>query len=808
MTTNYIKTILRHLWRNRLLTALNVLGLAIGISACWVVYRIVDYELSFDKAHPDAADIYQIVGRFKADGQESGFGGVPLPLAPLLSEGISGVELVVPIYNNYVETLTIPATGNRPEEKVEDPQVVATLPAYFDTVPHRWLAGSKQGALSAPDKVVLTESRAEQYFPGLKPEDVVGKTLMYDTVARTVTGVVADLGYPSSFQENEFTAVPSEQWTSDNWLGSNSDHIVFVKLAKGASIETIVDIASRKRQEVASEAMNEYGFEAWFDAIPLSDKHFAAEYATSSRSASMNVLYGLMAIGFFLLILACINYINLSTAQVPQRAKEIGVRKTLGSTPRVLVGSFLLETLAITLVALLLAIPLTVLFIRMFPEFIPQGMGTYANPLGLTLFLLALLATVTFASGLYPAWLITRVRTVQVLKGQGDKMVAGARLNLRKTLIVFQFIIAQVFIVSALIIGQQLNYTLKKDLGFTHDAVVNIGTPYRSDQGADIDPFIYKRALAQRPEIAGVALGHEPLNNNHWGTDFRFAADTGERRVNMPRKYVDADYLDLYQIKLLAGRNIQQTDTTRDVIINDAARKAFGFETPEAAIGQLVVMGGSMNQYPIVGVVADFHQKALHVAIEPLALITTNKRSSLQTFNIKLPADRKQWKKSLAVMETEWKAVYPNAPFNYRFNDERIKSLYESEYRMSKLIGLATGVTIMISCFGLFGLATLTAFQRTKEIGIRKVLGATVAGIVGLLSKDFVKLVCLAIVIASPIAWWAMNRWLADFAYRIDIQWWMFALAGLAAVVIALLTVSWQAIRAAVANPVESLRDE
>jgi len=804
---NAIKTTFRHLWRNRLFTALNILGLAIGISACWVVYRIVDYELSFDKAHPDAERIYQVVGRFKADGQESGFGGVPLPLAPLLSESISGVELVVPIYDNYVETLTIPATGDQPERKVEDPQMVATLPAYFDMVPHRWLAGSKQGALNAPDKVVLAESRAAEYFPGLKPENVIGKTLLYDTVARNVTGVVADLDYPSSFEEKEFIAVPAEQWSSDNWLGSNSAHIVFVKLTPGASIQPIVDFATKKRLEFAGEAQKEYGFEAWFDAIPLTQKHFAAEYATSSRSASMTVLYGLMGIGFFLLILACINYINLSTAQVPQRSKEIGVRKTLGGTPRALIGSFLVETLAITFVALLLAVPLTALFIRMFPEFIPQGMDAYANPLGLILFLLALLITVTLASGSYPAWLITRVRTVQVLKGHGDKMVVGARLNLRKTLIVFQFVIAQVFIVSALIIGQQLNYTLKKDLGFTHDAVVNIGTPYRSDQGADIDPFIYKRALAQHSEVADVALGHEPLNNNHWGTDFRLAADTGELRVNMPRKYIDADYLDLYQIKLLAGRNIQQTDTTRDVIINDAARKAFGFKTPEAAVGQLVSMGGS-NQYPIVGVVADFHQKALHVAIEPLALITSNKRSNLQTFNIKLPADRKQWKKTFAVMEAEWKAIYPNAPFNYRFNDERIKGLYESEYRMSKLIGLATGVTILVSCFGLFGLATLTAFQRTKEIGIRKVLGATVSGIVGLLSKDFVKLVCLAIVIASPIAWWAMNRWLADFAYHIDIQWWMFAAAGLAAVVIALLTVSWQAIRAAVANPVDSLRDE
>ena len=807
MISNYIKTTLRHLWRNRLFTALNVLGLAIGISACWVVYRIVDYEMSFDQSHPDAERIYQIVGRFKADGQESGFGGVPLPLAPMLSEGISGVELVAPIYDQYIETLTVPAAGNLPEKKVEDPRVVATRAPYFDMVPYHWLAGSKQGALDAPNKVVLTESRAAEYFPGLKPDDILGKTLQYDTVARTVTGVLADLDYPSSFEEKEFIMVPTVEWTSDNWIGSNSAHIVFIKTSPGTAIQPIVDFATNKRLEFAGELQKEYGFESWFDAIPLTEKHFAAEYATSSRSASMNVLYGLMGIGGFLLILACINYINLSTAQVPQRAKEIGVRKTLGGTPRTLIGNFLIETLAIAAAALLLAIPTTRLFMVVFPEFIPEGMQTFANPMGLALFLVALLFAITLAAGIYPAWLITKVRTVQVLKGHGEKMVVGARLNFRKALIVFQFVIAQVFIVSALIIGQQLNYTLNKDLGFSHDAVVNIGMPYRSDQGADVDPFIYKRALLQHAEIPAVALGHEPLNNNHWGTDFRYAADTGEVRVNMPRKYIDADYLNLYQLKLLAGTNIQQTDTLRDLLINDAARKALGFKTPEAAIGHRVSMGGR-NSYPIVGVVADFHQKDFHVQIEPLALGATNVRSSLQTFNIKLPADRKQWQKALSTMEQEWKAIYPNAPFEYEFNDERIANLYESEHRMAKLISLATGVTILVSCLGLFGLATLTAFQRTKEIGIRKVLGATVSGIVGLLSRDFIKLVLIAIIIASPIAWWAMNKWLEDFAYRIDIQWWMFAVAGMTAVVVALLTVSWQAIRAAVANPVDSLRDE
>lgn len=805
MIHNSIKTTLRHLWRNRLFTILNILGLTVGISACWIVYRVVDYELSYDKQHPHADRIYQIVGRYTMDGEDSGFGGVPLPLAPTLAEGVAGVELVVPIYEQYFETLKIPASASSPEKIVEDPRVVATAPAYFDLVPHRWLAGDKQTALDAPDKVVLTESRAEEYFPGMRSQDLLGTVLYHDTLARTITGIVADLDYPSSFEEKEFVAVPAEEWSSDHWLGSNSAHLVFVKVAEGASVDHIVNFATRRRNEFAADFQNEHGYKSWFEALPLPQKHFAGEYATSSRSASMNALYGLIGIGFFLLALACINYVNLSTAQAPQRAKEIGVRKTLGGTPRMLIGNFLVETLAIVIVALLLAIPTTHAFLAIFPEFVPAGLAEFQSPLRLVIFLLILLLAVTLAAGSYPAWLITRVRTVQVLKGQTEK-ISGARLNLRKALIVFQFVIAQLFIVSALVIEQQLYYVLAKDLGFTHDAVVTIHAPYRSDQGADIDPFIYKQALKRRPELAGVALGHEPLNNIHFGTDLSYANDTGRVRVNMPRKYIDADYLPLYQMKLLAGTNIQQTDTLRDLVINDAARKAFGFDTPEAAIGQSLTYQNKL--YPIVGVVADFHQKDLRVEVEPLVLGVSTRRSSLRTFNIKLPAERAQWEKAFAVMEQEWKAVYPNAPFDYRFSDERIKSLYDAENRMSKLIGLATGITIFISCLGLFGLATLTAFQRSKEIGIRKVLGASVSGIVSMLSRDFVKLVCIALVIASPIAWWAMNQWLDNFAYRIEIQWWVFALAGSVAVGIALLTVSWQAVRAALKNPVDSLRDE
>jgi len=272
-------------------------------------------------------------------------------------------------------------------------------------------------------------------------------------------------------------------------------------------------------------------------------------------------------------------------------------------------------------------------------------------------------------------------------------------------------------------------------------------------------------------------------------------------------KSVDTDFINLYDIPLLAGRNLQTSDTTREYIINEVALKAFGFPTPEAAIGQRLTKGDGDIGLPITGVVKDFHQFSLKSGIDAAALVMY--KDGLNTLNIKLPPSQPgKWKDAIALIEADWKRVYPDIPFEYRFYDDTISSLYKQEYKTSTLITAATGITVFISCLGLFGLATLMAFQRTKEIGIRKVLGATVTGIMGLLSKDFVKLILVAVAVASPIAWWAMNRWLEDFAYRIDIQWWMFAVAGLATVVIALFTVSWQAVRAAIANPVDSLRDE
>ncbi|HWK58219.1 MAG TPA: ABC transporter permease [Parapedobacter sp.] len=812
MIKNYFKTTLRYLWRNRLFTGLNIFGLAIGISACWIIYRMVDYEFSFDKQQPNAERVFQVVSQNRDQhGRGGGFSAIAKALPPALADGMTGVELVVPIYQQSRETAHVAtAEGGKPRV-IESPSgLVATRPDYFKMIPYRWLAGNPAIAIDAPGKVVLTSSRAEDYFPGVPPQELAGKTITYnDTISVTVSGVVADLDYPNSFDAKEFFAITPSEWISDNWSSRSSNEELYIRLHDGVSQSHVLQQINTLNEQHNREGFEKYNYKMWYEFLPLVDKLFAIQYGGRIPTADKNVLYGLMGVAAFLLTLACINYINLSTAQLPQRAREIGIRKTLGSTPARLISHFLGETLVIVLLALGFSFILSSIGLRVFRDFIPQGMSTFANHSGMVAFGLLLAFSITLIAGIYPAWLITRVQTINVLKGQAEKVLGRVRFSLRKGLIVFQFVIAQVFIISAIIIGQQLRYALNKDLGFNHEAVLTVGIPFniRDKEPYKDKQFVLKQQLERRPEIAGVALGDLPMSNSMMATILFHDSDTGRMQEQVMLKSVDTDFINLYDIPLLAGRNLQTSDTTREYIINEVALKAFGFPTPEAAIGQRLTKGDGDIGLPITGVVKDFHQFSLKSGIDAAALVMY--KDGLNTLNIKLPPSQPgKWKDAIALIEADWKRVYPDIPFEYRFYDDTISSLYKQEYKTSTLITAATGITVFISCLGLFGLATLMAFQRTKEIGIRKVLGATVTGIMGLLSKDFVKLILVAVAVASPIAWWAMNRWLEDFAYRIDIQWWMFAVAGLATVVIALFTVSWQAVRAAIANPVDSLRDE
>jgi ABC-type antimicrobial peptide transport system permease subunit len=800
---NRINLIIRKLWNNKLFTFLNIIGLAIGISACWIVFRLVNYELSFDKNHPEPDKIFKVYGVFDEVGSTDYFDGVPIPLAKFIKENLSNVELTVPVNQRYVPKIINSEHPNEPLKFEDQEQIIETTDDYFKMVPYTWLAGNPEKALKHPNEVVLTESRANLYFPNVPVKDLVGKTLLYDTTLFSVAGVVKDLEHPSSFLSKEFIKISNNEWNSDNWLMFNSNYNLFVKLKDVKSKKTFVNQISKKIFDMTDKDFRESNFKARAEVTPLTEVHFDKRL---QNSTNINLIYGFIGIGLFLLLLATINYINLTTAQVPTRAKEIGIRKTLGEQPFDVTKAFFLETLTITCIALLISWPITKVFEKSFSKILPSDLDTFSDWLPLVLFIICLIAIISIVSSLYPAYLINRVQISEVIKMKGIGKLSLGSISIRKVLIVVQFVIAQVFVIATFIMGIQMKHTMNSDLGFNYNALINIHLPFKKDQNADVDPFVLKEALKKHSQIAGVSLGHLPLSQGHWGNFVETTADTGLVKINVPFKFVDEDYFNLYEIKLLAGRRFSLSDTSTGIILNKIAVQDLGFKSPEEAIGKPVKAYG--KDRTITGVTDNFNIKTFHTEKTGVAILTSKYRGQLQDITIKLQNDPKTWKASLAILEKEWKTIYPNAPLEFKFYDQNIREYYETDYRFSKIINLSTSITILLSCLGLIGLVTISTVQRTKEIGIRKVLGSSIAGIVGLLSKDYIKLVLISILVASPIAWWASKKWLDNFVYKVEISWWMFIIPAIATILIAFLTMSFQSLKAAKANPVDSLRDE
>jgi ABC-type antimicrobial peptide transport system permease subunit len=803
-----------------LFTALNITGLAVSISASWIIFRIVDYEFSYDRGRPNTDKIYRVVTGFIWDEKESYNGGVSAPLYQGVRQQASGLDYVVPVLGKWIDAVEVNTTTGKPLI-VDDPTgIVATDSAYFSMVPYHWILGNNTTAFNAPENVVLTEERAKKYFPGKKPEEIFHQRLTYyssrDTITRTITGIVADLNTPTEFTAQEFCSLPTKAYKLNEWTNTNGSDKLYLQLKQGAEpakvLSQIQGLVDQKAKEFGQKNANQihFKYKRWFQLLPLKESHFSTfieEYQV--RKASKPVLYGLAGIGLFLLVLACINYINLSVAGMPQRAKEIGVRKTLGSSHGQLIAQFLSETLITAFFAAVFAQALSLLGFRLLKDIIPPGVVPLGGMFQLLAFILVISVVVTILAGIYPGLLITKVKTINVFRNFSVSMNTNHQFSLQKVLIVFQFIIALVFITSAIIVGSQLHYTLTTDMGFNKDAVVLVDIPwkYAYDKKYENKQFSLFTEFKRTPGVYNISLGRAPMSDSYSSSQYEYAQE-GKAPVSRQvfKKWVDTAYLNVYGIKLLAGRNIHASDTTNELVINETAVHAFGFKSPQDAVGKFIGPGNE-QKFPIVGVVKDFHLQDFYKTIDPMAF--ESEKDNLSTFNIKLAGhDPAAWQATLKAIEKKWYQFYPPETFSYKFYDETLEGMYEQERHLTKLISLATGIAIFISCLGLFGLAVLTAFQRTKEIGIRKVLGASVSGIVQLLSKEYLRLVIIAIALAIPIAWWAMNKWLQNFAYRIQLQWWMFLLAGLIGIAIAMITVSFQAIKAAVANPVKSLRTE
>lgn len=562
-------------------------------------------------------------------------------------------------------------------------------------------------------------------------------------------------------------------------------------------------------------AKNPQRWHAWV-LSPLSDVHLGLDYGSfdTVRQAHKPTLYGLLILGLVLLVLACINFVNLTTAQASQRAKEVGIRKTIGSSKRQLVTQFLYETFFLTLVATLVSIALVPVLLKIFSDFIPEGLhpNWFGHPI-LLAFLGLLVIVVSLLSGFYPALVLSRYRPVEVLKGQGA--VSGGqtkRTLLRRTLTVSQFVIAQTLVIATLIVGKQIHYMLTTDMGFKKEAIVNLRMPNRTDSVRKLHEVL-ENELRNLPGIEQVSLGGPaPSYQGTSATTMTYNDGKKDISTSVMLKSGDSNYLSLYHIPLLAGRAPHPCDTMREVVINESYAQFLGFQHPEQAVGRYVRRGagdyhGSILS--IVGVMKDFHSGSMHQAIKPL-VFTTNKQWNSQLHLALKPqtAGDPKWSTTIAAIEKAFKSLYPEADFKYTFYDEAIAKFYKSEQDIESLLKWATGIAVFISCLGMLGLVIYTTTLRKKEIGVRKVLGASVTQIVTLLSKDFMALVAIAILIAAPLSWWGMHAWMQDFAYRTAISWWIFGMAALGMAGVALLTLCLQTLRAATTNPVESLRTE
>jgi ABC-type antimicrobial peptide transport system permease subunit len=737
---------------------------------------------------------------------------VPTGFAAAIKEEFTGVDAVCN-FHTFGGKVQVP--DGKGEKKNFDlhTKIIVTGPDYFSLFNHyEWLQGSPLKSLSEPRQVVLTANRAKIYFGDVPYDQIVGKEIYYrDSLAVTVSGIVKDVEERTDLDFTEFISVSTVKNSFlknniqlENWNNTNSSSQLFVKISAGtpeSKLEEQMQLLANRYAKQNKEA-------AWKitpKLQPLAELHFNTGLGIfdDSRSvAEKSTLQVLIAIALLLLVIASINFVNLETAQASRRAKEVGVRKVLGSSRKKLVAQFLLENFILTFCSVMLSLALAWVGLRYFSDFIPPGVALRLDDPIILIFLTSCLFTVTLLAGLYPAFVLSSYQPALALKNLASSGSNVSRSSfIRKGLTVFQFTFSQILIIATLVIGLQINYMLNKDLGFSSEAIIYFDTPWWEKPDKR---FLLKNELEQIPEIKTLSLHNDPPSSNGWSSS-TFEYDNGKEIVkhNVYRKEGDSVYLKLYDIKLIAGRNLLPSDTATEYLINETYMKQLGFTDPQDVLGKIV------DKKPIVGVVQDFHSQSLHKAIDPIAIF--NWAENYTCFGMKLHSGNNkvaEFKPAIDKIEKAWKKIYPDQKFEYHFMDDTIKRFYETEQRTGKLAKASTFIAVFISCLGLFGLSSFTVIQRTKEIGIRKVLGATVNSILLLLSKDFLKLVILAFILSAPVAYYIADWWLKDFAYRMDIQAWLFIAAGLASLITAFLTISFRTVGAAKADPVKSLRYE
>jgi putative ABC transport system permease protein len=803
MFRNYLTTAYRNLLKNKSYAFINIAGLSLGLTCAFLIFALVRYHFGIDKQHKNAERIFRVTTQWiDASGKSEGnTAGVPYPFGKAMKNDYPQIEQLAMIEEQYNPMVVVNKNGQIQKFKYtggghDERGAFADL-TFFKIFDYHWIKGGS-GSINDPGTAVISKKYAEKFFG---TTDCIGKVVKYDgRLPIKIIGVFAD------YEDN--TDFPFQILISYNSLkefyggelnkdfgSTNSSTQCFVllneKFTKAMWDKQIVNFVKKYKPDGVKDTR--------FIMTYLLDNHFSKYLGNVDK----NLMLTLLLIGFFLIATACINFVNLATAQALKRSKEVGVRKVMGSTKAQLFWQFMAETAIITVFSAIISI---ILFYLAQPIIESQLTGIfkftfYFSPI-LIAYLIGIVIFVILFSGAYPAIVLSGFQPVMALKGKISTQQLGG-LNVRKGLVVMQFAISQMLIIGMAVVTSQLSYFQHKDLGFKKDAIITLQLPFTPNQDL-VKMSTFKNLVSANANVEKFAysMSGAPLTGWTNSTSFRYDNRPKEEDYSTNVKEIDANYLNLYGIKLAAGRNILPADSTREYLVNETFVKKLGIKNPADILGKTIDLRN--KKLAIVGVIKDFHMRGLSQAIDPLVMSSDMK--NVYFANVKLRPG--SFQEPLKAINKAYDQVYPDSFFESHFVDKQVENNYNNEVTMGKLVNFFALVAILIGCLGLFGLVSFMANQKTKEIGIRKVLGASVGNILGLFGKEFGILILIAFVIAAPIAWWAMSKWLQDYEYRTDIGWSIFAISILSSVIIASLTVGYRSINAALANPVKSLKTE
>lgn len=803
MLKNYFTTAIRNLLRQKTSTLINISGLTLGIATSLVLFLLVQKQTSYDRFHSKFDRIYRIVMEADGNNGKNYSSGVP----PVLWEAFKNdfpeaEEVVFTSYYGAGALVTIAQANGEVKKFDNDNNLVFTQPSFFKTFDRKVIAGNPQHLLDGPNEAVISQAASRKFFG---KEDALSEVLTFNGQDYKVTAIIEDYPSNTDFPFNVMLSFITIKKQKDEagWNSIWSDEHCYFLLRDGVNID---EVEKRLPAFYTKHLGKENPDHVAFHAQPLASVHHDTRFGNYSyNTVSLNQIRVMTIIGFFLVLTACINFINLVTAEAIKRSKEVGIRKTLGSTRKQLIFQFLGESFLITLVALLIGVALAQLSLPYLNTFLSNSLAIPWNSIGLWSFLIVTLILVSLLSGLYPSFVVSGFQPAFAIKNLiNSKNSSG--YYLRRGLVVLQFMISQFFLISTLVIIMQTEYFNQKDLGFAKDAVVNLPIPENERVGFTDGTSKMRTFREELSKMSGIELAslcnYPPSSGSVNSTNFFFEGRGEDFDAQV--KMVDSNYLELYNLRLIAGRNLEDSDTAQGFIINEKLVTMLGFENPQDVIGKQLRQGSRNFALPIIGVVQNFHTVSLHSPIEPTVLY--NRIRNYSTISLKV--DLNQFQSSIKEIQQKWEATYPNHIFSYKFLDEELREHYEGERRMSTLISIFTGVAIFIGCLGLFGLATFMANQKTKEVGVRRVLGASVEGIIFLFSKEYIRLILIGFAIASPLAWYVMNEWLSNFSYKIELGPSIFAIGLGFTFLIAIVTVGYRSLKAATANPVNSLRSE